>query len=152
MDGNTATNLEFLKRIIALLLSLASRAEAASSRSWRVRGRVLVILRRAEIAAFSAVARSASDLGAAVPPGAIIAAGAWMSDQEGNSPQDAMALAQRFRALAFALAYLVTISERSAYGAGDSHCRVSSFGRSALQPFSDQVLAISDEQAIRAPP
>jgi hypothetical protein len=152
MDPNTDISLEFLKRIIALLLSLAGRAEAASNRSWRVRRRVLAILRRAEIAAYSSVAKAANGCGAAIPPGAIIAAGAWMSDAEGNGPEDAMALARRFRALALALAYLGTILEQSAYGTLANYLSVSPSPLPATHPRSNQLLAALRASIARAPP
>jgi hypothetical protein len=98
---------ETLQRLVALLFSLANLADIASTRSFRVRCEVLAIIRRGEAAAFRSVAGAAGNFGAPVPAQAIVAAGDWMMADDGNDPTDAVRLAQRLRALAFALAFLL---------------------------------------------
>jgi hypothetical protein len=109
--GEEWTYRETLRRIVALLLSLADMADLASTRSWRVRCEVLAIVRRAEAAAFRSVAGAAGNFGAPVPAQAIVAAGAWMAADDGDDPADAARSAQRLRALAFALAFLLLNGE-----------------------------------------
>lgn len=108
MEWNTETSRTWLLRIIALLLSLADLAEQASLQSWSMRRRVLAILRPGEEAAYRSVAKAAREFGAPIPANAIVAAGEWMAAGDGDDPEDAMRLALRFRALAIALAFVLT--------------------------------------------
>jgi hypothetical protein len=109
--GEDWTVQETLRRIVALLLSLADLADLASTRPYRIRCKVLAIVRRAEAAAFRSVAGTARDFGSPVPAQAMVAAGAWMAADDGDDPADAARLAQRLRALAFALAFLLLNGE-----------------------------------------
>lgn len=79
-----------LKRMIALLLSLAHLADLSCGRSAAVRGFVLWLLRRAETVALTFVATPPNP-----PPGLFAPAG--------SSPAEAMRLAESFRAVARAL-------------------------------------------------
>ena len=98
MDGQAGRGGDrMLRRIIALLVSLAILAERAAERSLPVRWLVLWILRRAE----TVVEDFVFDETGMPPPaleGIVLA---------GNGPEDAFALAARFRALAAALVALL---------------------------------------------
>ena len=91
-----------LRRIIALLVSLAVLAERAAERSWPVRWLVLWILRRAE----TVVEDFLFDETGTPPPALEGFAAA------GNGPDDALRLAARFRALAAALGALLPLDRR----------------------------------------
>lgn len=97
MHGRWAIgNEKLLRRVMALLVALATLAEKAAARSVPVRLFLLWILRRAEATALEYVVETAG-----MPPalGAIAA--------PGHSPADAHRLAARFRALAAALGALL---------------------------------------------
>jgi hypothetical protein len=104
MDRNAGT--DWLMRIITLLFSLADMAERAAGRSRRVRRNVLAVLRTAEAAAFGAVINAARHYGAPVPTMANLAYSDWIAAVHGDDPDDALRLANRFRALALALCYI----------------------------------------------
>ena len=91
-----------LRRIIALLVSLAGLAELAAGRSFPVRWLVLCLLRYAESVARDYVVESAP--------------WAWPyleSEQEpGSSPLDAILLGQRLRMLAAILGALLPAQDR----------------------------------------
>jgi hypothetical protein len=91
-----------LRRIIALLVSLAVLAERAADRSSLVRWYVLWLLRRAETVVEDFVF---DETGMPSPAVEGIAAA-------GNGPEDALRLAARFRALAAALIVLLPIGWR----------------------------------------
>ena len=98
MDGQAARGGErMLRRIIALLVSLAVLAERAAERSLPVRWLVLWILRRAETVVEEYVFDETG-----MPPPAMEG-----FVPIGNGPDDALRLAARFRALAAALAALL---------------------------------------------
>jgi hypothetical protein len=91
MDWTSAMKEEraALKRIVALLFALAVLAESSSRRSGLVRGFVIWILRRAEAVAWDFV------IGAAEAPRA-----STLVVPAGDSPAEALRLAQSFRHLA----------------------------------------------------
>ena len=98
MDGQAARGGErILRRIIALLVSLAVLAERAAERSLPVRWLVLWILRRAETVVEDFVFDETG-----MPPPALD--GIALA---GNGPDDALRLAASFRALAAALVALL---------------------------------------------
>lgn len=107
----TITRLDLLQRIIALLVSLADLAELVSDDSYRVRRRVLAILRPAEAVAQRCVLDWARSSGLPVPQHALFAIGALAFADNGDDPADAAALAERFRAFALALAYIAAMLE-----------------------------------------
>jgi hypothetical protein len=110
---------ETLRRIIALLFSLADLADWTSSCRYDVRCKMLAILRRGEAIAHRSVIGTAQDLGVAAPPQAWLAIRALMLASDGDDPDDATGLALRFRALAFALVYLLSWCEAAgALGVG----------------------------------
>lgn len=122
MDWNAETDLNLLKRIVALLLGLAALADRASDRSCAVRCKVLGILREGEVAAHAALSDWASDLGApALPQTAAI-----VSPPDADSPSDAGQLALRLRALALLWANLLmwfqTIAHRQKRDGRDALC------------------------------
>ena len=101
MDGHAARGGErMLRRIIALLVSLAVLAERAAERSLPVRWLVLWILRRAETVVEEFVFDETG-----VPPPAMEGFAPI-----GNGPEDALRLAARFRALAAALVVLLPLA------------------------------------------
>ena len=101
MDGQAARGGErILRRIIALLVSLAVLAERAAERSLPVRWLVLWILRRAETVVEDFVFDETG-----MPPPAM--EGISLA---GNGPDDALRLAARFRALAAALCALLPLA------------------------------------------
>ena len=91
-----------LRRIVALLYSLANLAEQAAVRSPAIRHLVLLFLRPAESLAREMVARDSQHFGAAVPE-------LRVADRTDDSPDDAMRVARRFRALASMLESLVAL-------------------------------------------
>ena len=91
-----------LRRIVALLYSLADLAEQAAGRSPAIRHLVLLFLRPAESLAREMVIRGSQHLGAPVPE---MRVADWTDDSAG----DAMRLARRFRALASTLGSLVAL-------------------------------------------
>jgi hypothetical protein len=95
MDWNEATdlNIKTLRRIVTLLLALASLAERASGRSHAVRWSVLWLLRPGETIARDYVAALTGDTSLASTSIAV----------PGESAADATRLAACFRALAAAL-------------------------------------------------
>jgi hypothetical protein len=95
-----------LMRIVALLFSLADLAESASRRCRLVRSFVLWLLRPAESLARDFVI-------GAEPPAALISIG-----PAGDSPADAMRLAQSFRDLACELDYQARLAFAIQDGAG----------------------------------
>ena len=100
MDGHAARGGErMLRRIIAHLVTSAVLAERAAERSLLVRWLVLWILRRAETVALD-FAFDETGMPLAVEGFALA----------GNGPNDAFALAARFRALAAALATLLPLA------------------------------------------
>ena len=103
MVGNAGN--DWMMRLVALLLSLADAAEQAAGRSRRVRRNVLAILRPAEPFAFRSLAGMARHYGAPIPVTAILTSGDWMATN-GDDPDDALLLAERFRALALALSHI----------------------------------------------
>ncbi|MGY6709536.1 MAG: hypothetical protein ACXIVF_14535 [Rhizobiaceae bacterium] len=90
-----------VRRILALLVSLAVLAERAAARSWPVRWLVLRFLRRAEPAASRFVFEATGAPPAGVPALTIA-----------NDPEDAIRLAARFHALAAALGALLAMACR----------------------------------------
>jgi hypothetical protein len=113
-----------LRRIIALLVSLAVLAERAAERSLPVRWLVLWILRRAETVLEDFVFDETG-----LPPPAMQG-----SALAGNGPDDALCLAARFKAFAAVLAALLPLpcmfghwpGRRAVPGhfASDSRCAV----------------------------
>jgi hypothetical protein len=100
MDGQAARDGErLLRRIIALLVSLAVLAERAAERSLPVRWLVLWILRRAETVLEDFVFDETG-----VPPPVMEG-----FEPIGNGPDDAFALAARFRAFAAVLTTLLPL-------------------------------------------
>ena len=100
MDVQAARGGErMLRRIIALLVASAVLAERAADRSLLVRWLVLWLLRRAETVVEDFVFDEAG-MPLAVEGFAVA----------GNGPDDALALAARFRALAAALATLLPLA------------------------------------------
>jgi hypothetical protein len=100
MDGQAARGGErILRRIIALLVSLAVLAERAAERSLPVRWLVLWILRRAETVVEDFVFDE-TGMPLAVEGFSVA----------GNGPDDALRLAARFRALAAALAAVLPVA------------------------------------------
>jgi hypothetical protein len=104
MDWNAGT--DWLMRLVSLLLSLADCAERAAGRSRRVRRHVLSILRPAEAVAFRSVVNAARHYGAPIPITANVAYSDWVAAPHGDDRDDALRLAERFRALALALSYI----------------------------------------------
>ena len=103
MDGQAARGGDrMLRRIIALLVSLAVLAERAADRSSLVRWYVLWLLRRAETVVEDFVF---DETGMPSPAVEGIAAA-------GNGPEDALRLAARFKALAAALCALLPVCWR----------------------------------------
>ena len=101
MDVHAARGGErMLRRIITLLVASAVLAERAAERSLLVRWLVLWILRRAETVVEDFVFDEAG-----MPPPAMEGFAPI-----GNGPDDALALAARFRALAAALAALLPLA------------------------------------------
>ena len=100
MDVHAARGGErMLRRIITLLVASAVLAERAAERSLLVRWLVLWILRRAETVLEEFVLDE-TGMPLAVEGFAVV----------GNGPDDALALAARFRALAAALAALLPLA------------------------------------------
>lgn len=91
-----------LRRIVALLYSLANLAEQAAVRSPAIRHLVLLFLRPAESLTREMVIGDSQHFGAAVPE-------LLVADRIGDSADDAMGLARRFRALALTLESLVAL-------------------------------------------
>jgi hypothetical protein len=108
MDWTAETDLNFLKRVIALLLGLATLADRAASRPFAVRCRVLDILREGEAAAHAALCDFPNDRG--VP--ALPRAAATATSLDGDNPSDAAQLALRLRALALVWASLLAWCQR----------------------------------------
>ena len=103
MDGQAARGGgRMLRRIIALLVALAVLAERAAERSLPVRWFVLWILRRAEAVVEDFVFDETG-----MPPPAMEGIA-----PAGNGPDDAFALAARFRSLAAALCALLPLGCR----------------------------------------
>lgn len=100
--AGTETEETMLRRIVALLYSLANLAEQAAVRSPAIRHLVLLFLRPAESVARKMVIRDSQHFGAPVPELAV-------ADRIGAGADDAMRLARRFRALALTLERLVTL-------------------------------------------
>ena len=98
MDWNSAIedNRQMLKRIVALLFALAGLAERLSGLPRPVRACVLRILRPAEAVARDFVLETTRDHAAPLPA-------CFDALQGGDSPADAMRLAQSFRVLAVLL-------------------------------------------------
>jgi len=84
MTDQTETEIQFIRRIMAMLLTLAGLAERAAGYPYPVRAFVLLVLRRAETAAQDFV--GVEDL--------------WAGAVNGNSPNDALDLADSLRELA----------------------------------------------------
>ncbi|MFN3549932.1 MAG: hypothetical protein ACK4U0_20810 [Mesorhizobium sp.] len=101
MDGE-ALDERRLRRIIALLVSLAGLAERAAGRSLPVRWLVLAFLRHAEAAARGYVVETAP--------------WAWpyleIDPEAGSSPMDAILLGQRLRMLAAILGALLPAEDQ----------------------------------------
>lgn len=114
MDGH----FELLRRIAVLLLALARLAERAGSRSRPVRCLVLLVLRRAEVAA-SAFAADVAPL-APVPP---------RPSGAGDGPDEAARLAGRLRALAAVFLALADRPRRPGWRAARRGRRISAGGR-----------------------
>ncbi len=91
-----------LRRIVALLYSLANLAEQAAVRSPAIRHLVLLFLRPAESLAREMVIRDSRHFGVAVPE-------LLVADRSGDSADDAMRFARRFRELASTLERLVAL-------------------------------------------
>ena len=91
-----------LRRIVALLYSLANLAEQAAVRSPAIRHLVLLFLRPAESLAREMVIYDSRHFGVAVPE-------LLVADWTDGSADDAMRLARRFRELALALESLVAL-------------------------------------------
>jgi hypothetical protein len=104
MEWNAGT--DWLMRLIALLFSLADMAERAAGRSRFLRRHVLAILRPAEAAAFNSVSDAARHYGAPIPITANLAYSECIAAAHGDDRDDALRLAERFRALALALSYI----------------------------------------------
>ena len=98
MDWNSAIedNRRMLKRIVALLFALAGLAERLTGLPRPVRGFVLRILGAAETVARDFVLETTQDHAAPLPA-------SFGALQVGNTPADAMRLAQSFRVLAVML-------------------------------------------------
>lgn len=130
-----------LKRIVAMLFALADLADRAGSRSRPVRRFVLWMLRPVEAVAWEFVLEA--EHGAPVLPAPTLA-------PRGDSPADAMHLAQTFRALAAMLdslpaqAFAIWRAGRRRTG-----CRVSPLD--ALDRFRHQVFRRSAFQAPARP-
>jgi len=84
MTDHPETEIQFIRRMIAMLLTLAGIAERAADRSYPVRVFLLWVLRRAETAAQDFV--GVEDL--------------WAGTIHGSAPQDALDLADSLRGLA----------------------------------------------------
>lgn len=107
--------MDVLTQIIMLLFSLANSAEAASVRSGRVRRRMLAALQPVEAAGLASVVRWARHFGAPLSPQALLALSAPMFDADvGDSPDDMLRFAERFRALALVLAYIAAWAQQFA--------------------------------------
>ena len=102
MDWTAGMEETMLRRIVALLYSLANLAEQAAGRSPAIRHLVLLFLRPAESVAREMVARDSQHFGAAVPE-------LRVADRTGDSAGDAMRLARCLRALAQTLESLVAL-------------------------------------------
>jgi hypothetical protein len=119
-----------LRRIIALLVSLAGLAEQAAGRCYPLRFIVLLVLRRAQSAACDYVADAA------------LLDGLWFDDgmQDGCRPEDAVLLGQRFRWLAAVVAGLLSPAGQfgGSHGACDptrpASCRATPGGRRLAAP------------------
>ena len=113
MDGQAGKGGErMLRRIIALLVSLAVLAERGADRSLPVRWLVLWILRRAETVVEDFLFDETG-----TPPALEGLAPA------GNGPDDALRLAARFRGLATALVALLPVECRLDRWRGLAFCR-----------------------------
>lgn len=112
MDWNAGT--DWLMRTIGLLLSLADCAERAAGRSNRVRRHVLATLCPAEAAAFRVIFGTATHYGAPIPASVIVTSGNWLAAADGDDPDAALLLADRFRALALALSYIAAWADHFA--------------------------------------
>ncbi len=101
MDWNAAMedNRRMLKRIVALLYALAGLAERLYDLSRPARGLVLWVLRSAETVARDFVIDTALEHGASAAPAFLLIPAL----HGGDSPADAMRLANSFRALAVLL-------------------------------------------------
>jgi hypothetical protein len=104
MDWNAGTN--WLMRLVSLLLSLADCAAYAARRSNRIRRNVLRVLCPAEAAAFKILVGTARHYGAPIPAEVITTSGDWTAIAGSDDPDDALHLADRFRALALALSFI----------------------------------------------
>lgn len=93
---------EMLRRIVALLYSLAGLAEQAASRSSAIRCLVLGFLCPAESVARKMVMRDLQQFGASVPRLSI-------ADRIGDSTEDAVRFAGRLRELASTLESLIPL-------------------------------------------
>lgn len=91
-----------LRRIVALLYSLANLAEQAAVRCPAIRRLVPLLLRPAESLAREMVIRDSQHFGVAVPE-------LLVADRIGDSADDAMHFARHFRELALTLERLVTL-------------------------------------------
>jgi len=90
--GENESETMVLKRIIAVLFSLADMAERAAGRSFPVRAFLLWVVRRVEGPAWGLIEEADDDL----EP---------FSGSTGNTPADALALAASLRMVALALQY-----------------------------------------------
>src|ERR1044071_1649163 len=90
---------ETLRRIVALLFSLADLADSASTCRYNIRCKMLAILRRAGGIAHRSVIGTAQDLGVAAPAQAWLAIRAMMLASDSDDPNDATSLALRLRGL-----------------------------------------------------
>lgn len=99
MDGNSG--LIMLMQLIATLFGYADLAEATVSQSRRRRAHMLGLLRYREAVALQCVVQRMRSSGMPFP-----ALYALMPDSDGDTPEDALALAARFRALAMILMQL----------------------------------------------
>lgn len=155
MSWNERMGIEWLRRIVVLLFSLAECAEETSRRTWLIRRRVLAILRIAETVAFQSVAGAARDFGAPLPAQAVAAGRSWKFDNDYDDPENALRLAQRFRALAVALAHLLAMAEQLAgttFNAGANGAENTDEARAAFGPGLPALPAAMRRAAIRAPP
>jgi hypothetical protein len=155
MDGKANTGLDFLMHIVALLLSLADAAEFAAGGFGFTRRRVLAILRPAEEAAYRSILDAARHYGAPVPIGANLAYSEWMAANDGDDPDDAMRVADRLRALAIALVYILRWADyfaRRLTAVGQTPWRGWQFlsARLAGQDVADPLVGLASRT--RAPP
>lgn len=100
--GKVEAEWVMLKRIVALLYSLADLAEQAASRSPAIRSLALGFLRIAESVAREMVIRHSQHFGVSAPDLPV-------ADQVDDNASDATRLARRFRELALALENLVAV-------------------------------------------